>query len=253
MSLYIENLHKSFTGQYSPVLNGINLKINEGEFCILLGGNGSGKSTLLRCISGEYPANAGIIKLENEDITPLPFNFRSKFIGNVTQDINNGTIGELTLLENFVLSKLRGKNSRLKYYKNHTQEVINLIKLLDIGLEKYLHMPLNILSGGQRQMLATLMAISSQPKILLLDEHTSALDPKMQHFIMKYTAERIKIQNITTIMITHNLKDALLYGNRIILLHKGKIAYDIKDAEKEQLTLDSLFQLFQNLDHASLD
>ena len=231
--LKISNIYKTFSGNCSPVLNGVSLELVSGDFCVLIGSNGSGKSTLLKSIDAEYKLDKGKIVTDSNAL-----------IASVSQDINKGTIAEMTLLENMVLSGLLGKKASFTFYQKKIEEIKLLIQELGMGLEAYIDKPLNILSGGQRQMIATLMAISSKPDILLLDEHTSALDPKTQDLLMKYTANAINENNITSIMITHKLNDALCYGNRLIMLHQGQIVFDVKNKEKEALTIDDLLSLF---------
>ena len=231
--LKINNLYKIFSGNCNPILNGINLELAPGDFCILIGSNGSGKSTLLKSIDGEYKADKGEILTD-----------KNTLIASVSQDINKGTIAEMTLLENMVLSGLLGKKASLSFYQSKIDEIKITVKELGMGLENYIDRPLSVLSGGQRQMIATLMAISSKPNILLLDEHTSALDPKTQDLLMKYTANAISKNKLTSIMITHKLNDAIRYGNRLVMLHQGQIVFNVKNKEKEALTIDELLSLF---------
>ena len=230
--LEIKNIRKIFPGQYSPAINDISLKIEKGEFCIIIGSNGSGKSTFLKSILREYSIDSG------EIIT------KSAKIASVNQDINQGTIPEMTLLENMILgSSLEGK-SNLSFYSKKREGIIEAVKTLNLGLENYIDQPLKNLSGGQRQMIATLMAINANPDILLLDEHTSALDPKTQSMLMEFTAQHINNKNITCLMITHKLDDAIRYGNRLIMIHKGQIVVDLNKKQKESLTIKQIFSLF---------
>ena len=227
--LTLTNIEKSFPENATPTLEGINFTLSEGEFCIIIGSNGSGKSTLMKSILGEYGIDSGTIQINQQDLT---CHNRSQLIASVTQDTNKGTIPELTLLENMILSLGRGKSGKLNFYKKKRATVLSIIQTLGIDLEHYIDAPLKSLSGGQRQMIALLMAISSRPKILLLDEHTSALDPKTQKKLMKYTAESVEKHAMTTIMVTHKLDDAITYGNRLIMLHQGRIVLDVKGMEK---------------------
>jgi putative tryptophan/tyrosine transport system ATP-binding protein len=238
--LNLKNIKKSFPGNFSPVLKGIDLDLTPGEFCVVIGSNGSGKSTLIRSISGEYTIDSGVINTNN------------KIIASVTQDINKGTIPEMTLLENIVLSKLLAKSASFNFYIHQREEVINIVKELGIGLEDYIDQPLSSLSGGQRQMIATLMAIHAKPDILLLDEHTSALDPKAQNLLIKYTAKSIVNNKITALMITHKLDDAIRYGDRLIMLHQGKIVLDIKGDKKKSLSVKELLDLFHSYEDLTL-
>lgn len=238
--LNLKNVEKSFPGNFSPVLKGIDLDLSFGEFCVVIGSNGSGKSTLIRSISGEYTIDSGVINTNN------------KIIASVTQDINKGTIPEMTLLENIVLSKLLAKSASFSFYKDQREEVIAIVKELRIGLEDYIDQPLSSLSGGQRQMIATLMAIHAKPDILLLDEHTSALDPKAQNLLIEYTTKSIVNNKITALMITHKLDDAIRYGDRLIMLHQGKIVLDLQGDKKKELTVNKLLDLFHSYEDLTL-
>lgn len=247
--LSLSHIQKSFPGSFEPVLKNINLKLKKGEFCIVIGSNGSGKSTLMRSILGEYNVDSGKIEINNLDVTKKD---RSRFIACVTQDINQGTIPEMTLLENMVLSQMRNKTDKIEFYGKNEKQIIALIKEIGMGLEEYINEPLQKLSGGQKQIIATLMAMSSKPQILLLDEHTSALDPKMQRTLMNYTAKSIAESRVTTMMVTHKLDDAIAYGDRLIMLHQGKIVLDVQDEEKQALAVDELLTLFHKYEDMML-
>lgn len=247
--LQLCNIKKSFPGNFEPTLKGINLSLSQGDFCIVIGSNGSGKSTLMRAISGEYTLDSGKITINGKDATRQD---RSEFIACVTQDVAKGTIPEMTLLENIVLSQMRGKPGNFDFYKKKETEVISIIKSLNMGLETYINESLKKLSGGQKQIIATLMAISSKPQIILLDEHTSALDPKMQKSLMKYTTNSIAQYNMTAMMITHKLDDAAFYGNRLIMLHEGRIVLDVKGEEKKALDTNTLLALFHQYEDLTL-
>jgi putative tryptophan/tyrosine transport system ATP-binding protein len=225
----IKKVTKSFQGLFRPVINDVSLSIERGNFCVLIGANGCGKSTLLRLISGEHEADFGTIKCNGE-------------VAQVVQDVNLGTVPEMTLLENIALSEIT--TPKLLFYKRYRDQVIHQLKELNIGLEEHIDQPLKMLSGGQRQMIATLMAINSGKKILLLDEHTSALDPKMQTLLMDYTHKQALNRGLTTIMITHKMDDAIKYGNRLIMLHQGKIALDIQGSQKQGMTVQNLLAMF---------
>lgn len=239
----IIGLTKAFPGLPAPTLKHIDLTLKPTDFCILLGSNGSGKSTLMRVLSGEYSVDAGQIEINGHDMTHRD---RSGPVASVVQDMHKGTIAQMTMLENIVLSMLRGRPARSVLYRQYENEVTALVATLGIGLERYLHTPMGCLSGGQRQMIATLMAVHSKPDVLLLDEHTSALDPKMQRILMEYTAGAIASSNIVSIMVTHKMEDALRYGNRLLMLHEGTIVHDICGAEKEALTVADLLGMFGN-------
>lgn len=247
--LTLTNIHKSFPGNFKPVLTDINLTLKPGDFCVVIGSNGSGKSTLMKVISGEYTSDAGHISLENQDVTKLR---RNHAIAYVTQDIEQGTIVDMTLLENMILSLSRTKKNHFSFYRHKKNHVIKAIQPLNLGLERYIDTPLKQLSGGQRQMIATIMAVTSKPKILLLDEHTSALDPCVQQVVMAYTAHAIATQQLCSLMITHHLADAIQYGNRLIMLHQGQIVLDISATEKKNLTITQLVKLFHRYEAAAL-
>ncbi|AGC49834.1 ATP-binding cassette domain-containing protein [Lawsonia intracellularis] len=220
---------KSFPGLFRPVINDISLYLERGDFCVFIGANGCGKSTLLKLISSEYQADSGAIKLSGD-------------VAQVVQDVNLGTVPEMTLLENIALSEII--KPKLLFYKRYKDQILQKLKELDGGLEDYINQPLKMLSGGQRQMIATLMAIISGRQILLLDEHTSALDPKMQTLLMEYTHQQAINHGLTTIMITHKMDDAIKYGNRLIMLHQGKIVLDIHGAQKKAMTVQGLLTMF---------
>src|SRR3990167_701086 len=239
--LNISKISKTFSSSFKPVLTNISLNLKPSDFCIVIGSNGSGKSTLIKIISGEYSPDRGKIIIEGQDLTQQD---RSQAIASVTQDVNQGTIPEMTLLENMTLSLSRTKKTGFSFYNHRANQVTQEIKALGIGLEQYLYTPLSHLSGGQRQMVATIMALTSRPKLLLLDEHTSALDPGTQRMVMAYTAQAISEQQLTSLMITHNLADAVNYGNRLIMLHKGQIVFDVSGKEKANLNVTELLTLF---------
>ncbi len=225
----ITKVTKSFQGLFRPVINDVSLSLERGDFCILIGANGCGKSTLLKLISGEHKADSGTIKLSGD-------------VAQVVQDVNLGTVPEMTLLENVALNEVT--TPRLLFYRRYRDQVIQKLKELDIGLEEYIDQPLKMLSGGQRQMIATLMAINSGRQILLLDEHTSALDPKMQALLMEYTHKQVINRGLTTIMITHKMDDAIKYGNRLIMLHQGKVVLDIQGMQKKAMAVQDLLAMF---------
>jgi len=247
--LNLKHIKKSFPGNFEPVLNDINLKLSKGEFCIIIGSNGSGKSTLMRTILGDYAVDSGKIEINNQDVTKKD---RSRYIACVTQDVSQGTIPEMTLLENMVLSHMRNKTDRFGFYAKKEKEIIAIIKEIGMGLEQYINEPLQKLSGGQKQIIATLMAISSKPEILLLDEHTSALDPKMQKTLMMYTSKSIMECGVTAMMVTHKLDDAVAFGNRLIMLHQGQIVLDVQGNEKKALDVNTLFTLFHKYEDMTL-
>ncbi len=232
--IQLQKITKSFSSLYKPVINGLDLFILKGEFLVLIGGNGCGKSTLLKLISGEHRPDSGVI-------------YRKEKVAQVVQDVKLGTLAELTLLENIALSEV--SKPKFKFYCRFKSDILKKIKTLNAGLEKYIHQQVSSLSGGQRQMIATLMAIHSGSGILLLDEHTSALDPRMQTVLMDYTHRQIQQKQLTTIMITHNLRDALKYGDRLIMLNHGRIVFDVKGKQKQALKLNDLLELFYQHEH----
>jgi len=237
--LQLMHVTKTFPGHFGPVLNEVNLTFNEAEFCVIIGSNGSGKSTLLRTIAGEYAIDHGRIRIDNQ-----PHQEVRSLIASVIQDVNQGTVPDMTLLENVVLGCLKRQKAGLRWYQSRQQEALQQIQSLGMNLERYLHTPIKNLSGGQRQMIATLMAIQSKPKVLLLDEHTSALDPKTQRVLMAYTAQAIEQHRMLALMITHKLDDAIEYGNRLIMLHDGKVVLDVAREQKQALSRNALLDLF---------
>ncbi|MBS0236199.1 MAG: ATP-binding cassette domain-containing protein [Proteobacteria bacterium] len=242
--LQLVDIHKSFEGRFTPILNGINLKLEAGDFCVLIGANGSGKSTMLKVISQEYKPDSGTVLIDGVH--------GSKAVSLVTQDINKGTIPEMTLLENIALSQMRVKKPQLAFYSRYKDKAVDIITKLGVGLQDRINQPMQELSGGQRQVIATLMAIHSANKILLLDEHTSALDPKTHGMLMEYTVKATKEANLTTMMITHRMDDALKYGNRLIMLHGGKVVFDIARSEKAKMNLSELLTLFHKYEDLDL-
>lgn len=234
--LELTKITKSFTQLATPVLRDFSLKINRGDYCMVLGANGSGKSTLFKIIAGEYATDSGRILLSGRDITKIPAHKRAKYISSVSQDLTLGTVQELTLLENMALSGIRDRKATFRSYRYSEHEILNQIKSLNLGLEKYIESKMSSLSGGQRQAVATLMAFLPKPALLLLDEHTSALDPKSKRQIMSFTDQFIQQQEITTLMITHNVEDAIKFGNRLIIMHRGEIIAEYHKRDKANLT-----------------
>lgn len=248
--LRIQELYKVFnenTINENKVFSKFSLDVNKGDFISIIGSNGAGKSTLLNIISGNIECDEGAILVDKEDVSNKDEYKRSKQIGRVFQDPSLGVAPNMTILENLSLADNKGKTyglsfginkRRIEYYKS-------ILKELDLGLEDKLYNKVNLLSGGQRQALTLLMAILSGPKLLLLDEHTAALDPKTSLMIMNITEKLVKETGITTLMVTHNLKQAIKSGNRLIMMHRGEILIDVKDEEKEKLTSSKLMELFK--------
>lgn len=247
--LKIEGVYKTFnpgTINEKKALNGINLTLNEGDFVTVIGGNGAGKSTLLNMITGVYPVDCGSIIVDDTDVTKMPEYKRAKFFGRVFQDPMTGTAADMEIEENLALAARRGKprtlkNGITKKEKAHFKE---LLKMLDLGLDDRLTSKVGLLSGGQRQAITLLMATMNHPKLLLLDEHTAALDPQTAAKVLKITDELVEKDKITTLMITHNMKDAIRLGNRLIMMNNGRIIYDISGEKKKQLKVSDLLELF---------
>ena len=249
--LKIQGLHKVFnenTINENKVFSNFILDVSEGDFISIIGSNGAGKSTLLNIISGNIQSDEGYIELDGIDMSKADEFKRSKLIGRVFQNPSLGVAPNMTILENLALADNKGKRygltlginkKRISYYRE-------LLKEVDLGLEDKLYNKVNLLSGGQRQALTMLMAAMSKPKLLLLDEHTAALDPKTSMKIMEITEKILKETNITTMMVTHNLKQAIKTGNRLIMMHRGKILIDVKGDEKTQLTTEKLMNLFKD-------
>ncbi|GMA08288.1 phosphonate ABC transporter ATP-binding protein [Tetragenococcus halophilus subsp. flandriensis] len=231
------------------LLDHINLSIQENEFITVLGGNGAGKSTLFNTISGTMPLSSGKILIEDQDLTQESEENRASLISRVFQDPKMGTAPRMTVAENLLLAKSRGKKRRfrLRQLKQNLDNFYELTKEVGNGLENHLNTPTGNLSGGQRQALSLLMATIQTPELLLLDEHTAALDPKTSKLLMNITAQRIKEQQLTCLMITHRMEDALQYGNRMIVMQKGKIIQDLNEKEKAKLTMTDLLQFFEEI------
>lgn len=251
--LQCSNLSKTFHLDGNPLndkraLQGVDLKIEEGDFITVIGGNGSGKTTLLNLIAGVFAPDCGKIVLDGDDVTELSESKRAKFIGRVFQDPTQGTIADISLFENLVLASNRGKKPspfRWALTKEKKEEFVELLKPLKLGLENRLDSKIGTFSGGQRQSVTLLMAAMSNPRLLLLDEHTAALDPKTARTVMELTDSIIKAGRIPTLMITHNMKDAIKFGNRLIMMGEGKILFEASGPEKEKLTVEDLLKKFQ--------
>lgn len=250
--LKISNVYKTFnsgTINEKKALNGIDLTLNEGDFVTVIGGNGAGKSTLLNMITGVYPMDCGSITIDGLDVTKLPEHKRAKFLGRVFQDPMTGTASDMQIEENLALAARRGKPRTLRrgISKSEREDFKNLLKMLDLGLENRLTAKVGLLSGGQRQAITLLMATMNNPKLLLLDEHTAALDPQTAAKVLEITETLVNENNITTLMITHNMKDAIRLGNRLIMMYNGRIVYDIAGEEKKNLQVQDLMELFSKV------
>ena len=227
-------------------LNGLNLHLKPGEFVTVIGGNGAGKSTMLNSVSGAYTVDEGKIIIDGVDVTRLPEYKRAKFIGRVFQDPMMGTAATMQIEENLALAARRGKVRTLRsgITAKEREQYKEQLKILDLGLEDRLTAKVGLLSGGQRQALTLLMATLQQPKLLLLDEHTAALDPKTAAKVLEATQKIVERSNLTTLMITHNMRDAIAYGNRLIMMYNGHIVVDVSGEEKKKLTVEQLLELF---------
>lgn len=248
----IRNLHKTFnkgTVNENQIFRNLNLDIEKGDFITIIGSNGAGKSTLLNILSGSLPADGGSIVLEDRDITKLKEYKRTRFIGRVFQNPSMGTSPSMTILENLSMAYNKGKSYGLSLgaSRKNVPHFRDLLSRLHLGLEDKLGTKVGLLSGGQRQSLTLVMATMSQPLMLLLDEHTAALDPKTSERIVALTEEVVREQGITTLMVTHNLHHAIRMGNRLIMMHRGEIVLDIRGEEKKDLTIEKLLDSFDKL------
>ncbi len=247
--LELKNIKKTFnpgTVNEKVALDGLSLTINDGEFVTVIGGNGAGKSTLLNAVCGTWRVDSGRILIDNSDVTNMPEYKRAKFLGRVFQDPMMGTAADMEIEENLALATRRGKHRGLKrgIISAERETYKKLLSELGLGLEERLKTKMGLLSGGQRQTVTLLMAAMNKPKLLLLDEHTAALDPKTAEKVLEITQRIVTENNLTTLMITHNMRDAIKYGNRLIMLYEGKIAFDVSGEEKKNLTVEQLLELF---------
>lgn len=247
--LELKNIKKVFypgTVNEKVALNDLNLTLKDGEFVTVIGGNGAGKSTMQNIISGVFRPESGRILLDGIDITALPEYKRAKYLGRVFQDPSMGTAADMQIEENLALASRRGKHRSLRagITKKEREEYKKLLTELDLGLENRMTAKVGLLSGGQRQAITLLMASLSCPKLLLLDEHTAALDPKTAAKVLEITQRIVENNHLTTLMITHNMRDAIAYGNRLIMLHEGRIIIDVSGEEKKNLTVEDLLKLF---------
>lgn len=228
-------------------LNNLSLRLNSGDFVTVIGGNGAGKSTLLNIVAGVYFCDNGYIRLDDEDVTDWPEYVRARYLGRVFQDPMRGTAAGMGIEENLAMATRRGKVRGLTWgiTAAEREEYVQRLKSLDLGLETRLKSKVGLLSGGQRQALTLLMATLQKPKVLLLDEHTAALDPKTARKVLELTQEIIARDQLTTLMVTHNMKDALRLGNRLIMMHEGRVILDISGEEKKRLTVTNLLSKFE--------
>lgn len=250
--LDIKGISKTFnpgTVNEKTALDGLTLHLNEGDFVTVIGGNGAGKSTMLNAVAGVWPVDEGSILIDGVNVTRLAEHKRAKYLGRVFQDPMTGTAASMQIEENMALASRRGGVRTLKrgitnkerdFYKEQ-------LKVLDLGLEERLTAKVGLLSGGQRQALTLLMATLKKPKLLLLDEHTAALDPKTAAKVLEATDRIVGRDHLTTIMITHNMKDAIAHGNRLVMMDSGRIIYDVSGEAKKKLTVSDLLRKFEEV------
>ena len=227
-------------------LNHLSLTLEEGDFVTVIGGNGAGKSTMLNAISGVWPVDAGTVRIDGVDVTELSEHRRAVYLGRVFQDPMVGTAGNMTIEENLALAARRGEKRTLRWgiKKSEREQFKELLRPLGLGLEDRLTAKVGLLSGGQRQALTLLMASLKKPKVLLLDEHTAALDPKTAAKVLELSDQIVEEHKLTTLMVTHNMKDAIAHGNRLIMLDAGRVILDIRGEDKKKLTVPDLLARF---------
>ncbi|MDR1261903.1 MAG: ABC transporter ATP-binding protein [Oscillospiraceae bacterium] len=248
--LTIANLTKIFnrgTPNEKTALTGVELSVGRGDFVTMIGGNGAGKSTLLNCVAGVYPIDAGEISIDGVSVNRWSEYRRARFLGRVFQDPMMGTAADMTIEENLALANRRGKRRTLRWgiTSGERARYCKMLAALDLGLESRVTSKAGLLSGGQRQALTLVMAILQTPKLLLLDEHTAALDPKTAEKVLALTDEFIQTDNLTTMMVTHNMRHALTYGNRLLMMYEGRVIVDVKGEDKRRLKVDDLLGLFE--------
>ena len=248
--LEIKNIWKTFnagTVNEKQALRGVSLTLKDGDFCTVIGGNGAGKSTMLNAVAGTFTVDSGAIVIDGVDVTRLPEHKRAKYIGRVFQDPMRGTAAGMEIQENLALALRRGKSRGLRWgIKGNEKDFYReALAQLDLGLQTRMSSKVGLLSGGQRQALTLLMATLQKPKLLLLDEHTAALDPKTARKVLEITEKIVTEQELTAMMVTHNMKDAIAHGNRLIMMHEGKVILDISGEDKQKLTVPDLMHQFE--------
>ncbi len=250
--LELKNINKTFnpgTINEKQALRNLNLTLQTGDFCTVIGGNGAGKSTMLNAVAGVWPVDSGAILIDGQDISGLCEYQRAKFLGRVFQDPRTGTATDMQIVENLALAERRGrKRSAFRWGvpKSDMERYREMLRVLDLGLENRLTEKVGLLSGGQRQALTLLMATIQRPQLLLLDEHTAALDPKTASKVLEATQKIVEQNQLTTLMITHNMRDAIAYGNRLIMMYEGRIVVDVSGEQKKNLTVEQLLNLFSS-------
>ena len=250
--LEIKNVYKTFnpgTVNQKVALNDLNLTLEDGDFVTVIGGNGAGKSTMLNAVAGVWPVDMGKIIIDGKDITRLPEHKRAAYIGRVFQDPMMGTAATMQIDENLALAARRGagRTLRIGITKKENAEYHELLKTLGLGLEDRMTSKVGLLSGGQRQAVTLLMATLKKPKLLLLDEHTAALDPKTAAKVLELSDRIVEENGLTTMMVTHNMKDAIVHGNRLIMMYDGRIVIHVSGEEKKKLTVPDLLALFSKV------
>ena len=250
--LRIEDVYKTFnagTINEKKALCGVNLTLEEGEFVTVIGGNGAGKSTTLNAVAGVWPVDSGRIYIGGDEVTRLSEYKRAKYLGRVFQDPMTGTATTMSIEENMAIAARRGKTRRLTWgiTKAERDTYREMLKTLNLGLEDRLTSKVGLLSGGQRQAITLLMASIQKPKLLLLDEHTAALDPKTAAKVLEISDKIIAENHLTAMMVTHNMRDAIAHGNRLIMMHEGKVILNIAGEEKKKLTVEDLLHQFERV------
>ena len=250
--LEVNGLYKTFNPgsvNEKKALQGIDLTLNEGDFVTVIGGNGAGKSTMLNMIAGVYPVDKGTITIDGVNVTKLSEHRRAKYIGRVFQDPRMGTASDMWLEENLAIANRRGKFRGLNWAISgkERREFREMLTTLDLGLENRMTTKVGLLSGGQRQAVTLLMAVMNHPKLLLLDEHTAALDPKTAKNVLELSDKFIEENHLTALMVTHNMRDAIAHGNRLIMMNEGRIILDVCGEEKKNLTVEELLEEFAKL------
>ncbi|MCI5503085.1 MAG: ABC transporter ATP-binding protein [Anaerobutyricum sp.] len=250
--LEIKNLHKTFnkgTINEKVALDGVDLNLNPGDFVTIIGGNGAGKSTTLNAIAGVWDIDEGEIIIDGDDITRLTEHKRARYLGRVFQDPMTGTAATMSIEENMAIAARRGESRGFRWgiTKKEREQYKEQLKMLGLGLEERLSTKVGLLSGGQRQAVTLLMAALKKPKLLLLDEHTAALDPKTAAKVLEISDKLIEENHLTAMMVTHNMKDAIAHGNRLIMMHEGKIIYDVSGEEKKKLHVSDLLAKFEEV------